>query len=139
MSMSNATENATLKMHLQGTDPSYRAGATQYLALVTDAAGAVNEASPVANECTYTGYARVALTKASAWTDNGSNFTNAALIQFGKRTDGGATQTATAFVIVDTASGAISQGIIGVLSAPLDISLNIQPQFAIGDLTVTAE
>lgn len=27
MSMSNATENATLKMHLQGTDPSYRAGA----------------------------------------------------------------------------------------------------------------
>jgi hypothetical protein len=85
--MSNATENQTLKMHLQGTDPSYRAGATQYLALVTDAAGAVNEASPIANECTYTGYARVALTKASAWTDNGSNFTNANLIQFGKRTD----------------------------------------------------
>ncbi|TXH12649.1 MAG: hypothetical protein E6R02_04495 [Gammaproteobacteria bacterium] len=74
MSMSNATENATLKMHLQGTDPSYRAGATQYLALVTDAAGAVDEASPIANECTYTGYARVALTKATAWTDNGSTF-----------------------------------------------------------------
>lgn len=35
MSMSNTTENATLKMHLQGTDPSYRAGATQYLALFT--------------------------------------------------------------------------------------------------------
>ena len=35
MSLSNATENATLKMHLQGTDPSYRAGATQYLALFT--------------------------------------------------------------------------------------------------------
>ncbi len=69
MSMSNATENAALKMFLQGTDPSYRAGATQYLALVTDAAGAVSEASPVANECTYTGYARVALTKASAWTE----------------------------------------------------------------------
>ena len=26
MSMSNLTENATLKMHLQGTDPAYRAG-----------------------------------------------------------------------------------------------------------------
>jgi len=139
MSMSNATENATLKMHLQGTDPSYRAGATQYLALVTDAGGAVNEANPVANECTYTGYARVALTKATAWTDNGSNFTNAGLIQFGKRTDAGATQTATAFVVVDTPSGAVSQAIIGDLSADLDINQNIQPQFAIGDLTVTAE
>lgn len=139
MSMSNATENQTLKMHLQGTDPSYRAGATQYLALVTDGGGAVSEAAPIANECTYTGYARVAITKATAWTDGGSSFTNADLIQFGKRTDGGATQTATAFVVVDTASGAISQGIIGTLSAELAINLNIQPQFGIGDLTVTAE
>lgn len=139
MSMSNATENDVLELMLKGTDPSWRAGATQYLALVTDAAGAVSEASPVANECTYTGYARVALTKASAWTDNGSNFTNAALIQFGKRTDGGATQTATAFVICDTASGAINMAVIGTLSASLDIALNIQPQFSIGDLTVVAE
>jgi hypothetical protein len=138
MSMSNATENATLKAHLQGTDLPYRAGATQYLALVTDAAGAVDEAAPIANECTYTGYARVALTKATAWTDNGSTFNNAALIQFGKRTDGGATQTATAFVVVDTASGAISQGIIGTLNADLDINQNIQPQFGIGDLAITA-
>lgn len=138
MSMSNATENQTLKMHLQGTDPSYRAGATQYLALVTDAAGAVDEATPIANECTYTGYARVALTKATAWTDNGSTFNNAGLIQFGKRTDAGATQTATAFVVVDTASGAISQGIIGTLSAELDINQNIQPQFGAGDLAIAA-
>lgn len=139
MSMSNATENQTLKMHLQGTDPSYRADATQYLALVTDPGGAVSEATPVANECTYTGYARVALTKSSAWTDNGSNFTNANLIQFGKRTDGGATQTATAFVVVDTASGAISQGIIGALSAALAINENIQPQFGASTLTVVAD
>lgn len=139
MSMSNATENQTLKMHLQGTDPSYRAGATQYMALVSDPGGAVSEASPIANELTYTGYARVPLTKATAWTDGGSSFTNAALVQFGKRTDGGATQTATAFVICDTASGAITQGIIGTLSADLDINENIQPQFGIGDLTVTAD
>lgn len=138
MSMSNATENATLKAHLQGTDLPYRAGATQYLALVQDPGGAVDEAAPIANECTYTGYARVALTKATAWTDNGSTFNNAALIQFGKRTDGGATQTATAFVVVDTASGAIAQGIIGTLNADLDINQNIQPQFGIGDLAITA-
>jgi hypothetical protein len=139
MSMSNATENVALKMFLQGTDPTYRAGATQYLALVTDAAGAVSEAAPIANECDYTGYARVPLTKATAWTDGGSSFTNAGLIQFGARSDAGATQTATAFVVVDTSSGAISMGIIGLLSAELDINQNIQPQFAIGDLTITAE
>lgn len=139
MSMSNATENDVLEMLLKGTDPSWRSGATQYLALVTDASGAVSEASPVANECTYTGYGRVALTKASAWTDNGSNFTNAALVQFGKRTDAGATQTATAFVIVDTASGPVNMAVIGALSAELDINQNIQPQFGAGDLTVTAE
>ena len=139
MSLSNASENDALQMFLQGTDPSFRAGATQYLALVTDGGGAVSEAAPIANECTYTGYARVALTKATAWTDGGASFTNAALIQFGKRTDGGATQTATAFVVVDTASGAIAMGIIGTLSADLDINLNIQPQFAIGDLTISVE
>lgn len=139
MSMSNATENDILEVLLKGTDPSWRAGATQYLALVTDASGAVSEASPVANECTYTGYSRQALTKASAWTDNGSNFTNAGQITFGKRTDAGATQTVTAFVVVDTASGAINMGVIGTLSAELAVAQNIQPIFGIGDLTITAE
>lgn len=137
MSMSNATENDVLEMLLKGVDPSWRAGATQYLALVTGVS--VDEASPLANECTYTGYARVALTKSSAWTDNGSNFTNAALIQFGKRTDGGATQTVTHAIVVDTASGAVGMAIIAQLAANLDVSQNIQPQFAIGDITVTAE
>jgi len=137
MSMSNATENATLKMHLQGTDPAYRAGATQYLALVTGVS--VDEASPLTNECTYVGYARIAITKATAWTDGGASFTNAALLQWGKRTDGGATQSASHVLIVDTASGAVSQCIICALSANLDISLNIQPQIAAGDLAVVAE
>lgn len=144
MSLSNTTENAVLKMFLQGTDPSYRSGATQYIALVSDAGGGANvsEAAPIANELTYTGYERVPITKATGWTDNGSNFTNAAQVLFGKRTDAGATQTATAFVVVDTgpATGtAINMGIIGDLTADLDISQNIQPLFEIGTLTVTAE
>ena len=137
MSLSNATENQTLKMLLQGTDPAYRAGATQYAALVSLATP--DEAAPIASELTYTGYARVALTKASAWTDNGSSFTTAVQILFGKRTDAGATQTARSLVIVDTASGAISMGIIGALADALDINLNIQPILAPGDVTVSAE
>ena len=102
----------------------------------------MSEANPIANELTYTGYARIPITKATGWTDNGSSFSNAAQILFGKRTDGGATQTATAFVIVDTGpvkATAINMGIIGDLTTDLDISQNIQPLFDIGTLTVTAD
>lgn len=138
MSLSNATENDILELILKGVDPSWRAGGSQWLALVTDADGAVSEAAPIANEVSYDGYARVEITKATGWNDNGSNFTNKGQIQFGKRTNAG-TATVTAFVVVDTASGAIDMGVIGKLSAELDIGQNIQPQFAIGDLTITAE
>lgn len=137
MSLSNATENQTLKMHLQGVDPAYRANATQYAALVSLAAP--DEAAPIAAELTYTGYARIPVTKASAWTDGGSSFVNAVQFLFGKRTDAGATQQAKAMVIVDTASGAISQGIIAALADTLDINLNIQPIFAPGDVTISCE
>jgi hypothetical protein len=137
MSLSNASENQALKMFLQGTDPSYRAGATQYAALVSLAAP--DEADPLAAELTYTGYARVALTKATAWTDNGSTFANAVQILFGKRTDGGATQQAKAMVICDTASDAITMGIIAPLADTLDINLNIQPIFSAGDVTIGVE
>ena len=134
MSMSNANENQTLKMHLQGTDPAYRAGATQYLALFSADPG---ETGSLAAEATYTGYARVALTKATAWTDGGSSFSNANLIQFGACTAG--TTAATHFAVVDTVSGAVSQMISGALSATLNVSAGIQPQFQAGSLVITAE
>ena len=134
MSLSNATENATLKMHLQGTDPSYRAGATQYLALFTADPG---ESGSLVAEATYTGYARVALTKATAWTDGGSSCTNANLVQFGACTAG--TSAITHFAVVDTASGAVAQMISGALSATLNVSAGIQPQFQAGSLSITAE
>ena len=134
MSMSNATENQTLKMHLQGVDPAYRAGATQYLALFSADPG---ETGSLAAEATYTGYARVALTKATAWTDGGSSFLNANLIQFGACTAG--TTAATHFAVVDTVSGAVSQMISGALSATLNVSAGIQPQFQAGSLSITAE
>lgn len=134
MSMSNLTENATLKMHLQGSDPDYRAGDTQYLALFTADPG---ETGSLAAEATYTGYERVALTKASAWTDGGSSFTNANLVQFGACTAG--TSAITHFAVVDTASGAVAQMISGALSATLNVSAGIQPQFQAGSLSITAE
>lgn len=136
MSLSNATESDNLDWLLKGTDPAWRAGATGYLALVTGVS--VDEADPLANECTYTGYARIAMTKATAWSGSGDSRTNAALLQWGKRTDGGATQTATHAVWVDSASGAITMALIIPLDDDLPISLNIRPQIEAGGLTVTA-
>ena len=134
MSLSNTTENATLKAHLQGTDLPYRANATQYLALFTADPG---ETASLAAEANYTGYARVPLTKETAWTDGGSSFSNAALVQFGACTAG--TNALNSFAVVDTASGAVAQMISGALSATLNVSAGIQPQFAIGALTITAD
>jgi len=133
MSMSDTTEIAALAAFLQGTDPSYRAGATQYLALLT---GDPGESASMAAEANYTGYARVALTKASAWTGGGNPFTNAALIQFGACSAG--SNAITHFAVVDTASGAVNMCISGALSGTLNVSSGIQPQFAAGALSISA-
>jgi hypothetical protein len=140
MSLSNVTETAVLSALLQGTDPSYRAGTTQYLALFT---ADPSEPASLAAEANYTGYARVALTKASAWNNGGGNgaaFTNAALIQFGACTAG--TNAITHFAVVDTgpASGtAVNMMISGALTSTLNVSAGIQPQFSIGSVSVSAD
>lgn len=134
MSMSDATETAALNAFLRGTDPSYRAGATQYLALFT---ADPTEAASLAAEANYTGYARVALTKASSWTGSASPFTNTNLIQFGACTAG--TNAITHFAVVDTASGAVSMMISGALSSTLNVSSGIQPQFSAGALSISAD
>ena len=134
MSLSNTTETAALDVFLRGTDPAYRAGATQYLALFTADPG---ETASLAAEATYTGYERVPLTKATAWTGTASPFTNTNLIQFGACTAG--TSAATHFAVVDTASGAVSMMISGQLAATLNISAGIQPQFQAGSLSISAE
>ncbi|HRS38809.1 MAG TPA: hypothetical protein P5292_06480, partial [Bacteroidia bacterium] len=89
------------------------------------------------NEATYTGYARVALTKSSAWTGTSSPFTNTSLIQFGACSGG--SNTITHFAVVDTASGAVSMMISGALSSSLAVSSGIQPQFAGGALSISAD
>lgn len=136
MSMSDTTEIAALAAFLQGTDPAYRSGATQYLALFE---GDPGESASLAQESNYTSYARVALTKATAWTGAGNPFTNADLIQFPACT--GSTSAITHFAVVDTGparSTAVNMMISGALSATLNVSSGIQPQFAIAALSITA-
>ena len=134
MSMSNLTENDVLKMICQGTDPEWRAGATGYWALFT---ADPTETGSLANECSYTGYDRVAQAKSSAWTDGGSDFSNAELVQWPQCTGG--SETATHFAWVSSASGATTYMVSGALTASLSISNGIQPQAAAGALHITAE
>ena len=134
MSASNATENDVLKMICMGTDPSWRAGATGYWALFT---ADPTETGSLAAECSYTSYARVAQTKATAWTDGGSTFSNASLVQWPQCTGG--TNTATHFAWVSSASGATDFMVSGPLGSPLSISNGIQPQAASGQLQLTAD
>ena len=135
MSMSNTTENDVLKMMLEGTDPSWRAGATVWVALHT--ADPCEAGSAVTSEATYTSYARVAVTKATGWTDGGSTFSNAALVQFPQCTGG--SNAITHFSVVTTTSGAGQILVSGALSATLNVATGIQPQFAIGELDVAAD
>ena len=134
MSLSDTTEAAVLDVLLRGTDPSYRAGATQYLALFTADPG---ETASLAAEANYTGYSRVALTKASAWTGTSSPYTNTSLIQFGACSAG--SNALTHFAVVDTASGAVSMMVSGALTSTLNVSSGIQPQFAAGALSISCD
>jgi hypothetical protein len=138
MSLSNATETAVLDCLLRGTDPSFRAGASLYVALFTSTATTGElEAGTLTNEANYTGYSRKLITKSSAWTGTSSPFSNSGLIQFDPCTAG--TNTIRYFAIVDTASGAVGMMISGQLASDLSVSSGIQPQFAAGALQVSAD
>jgi len=133
MSKSNTTENDVLKCILTGVDPSWRAGATIYLAAYTADPGEAGTATT--NETAYTNYARIAITKATGWVDGGSSFSNAALLQFPQC---GAVPGAplSHIGLVSTPSGAGQIFYSGQLNDPLAIANLIQPQFAIGTLTI---
>ena len=133
MSMSNSAENKVLKALLQGTDIDFRASANLYLALFT---ADPTESGSFTNEATYTGYARVAMAKASAWTDGGSTFTNAGLLQFPQCTGGN--NTITHFAVCTLASGG-EVVVSGALNASLNISSGIQPQFSSASLSVGSD
>lgn len=136
MALSNLTKSDSLEFLLEGVDPAWRASPAGYLALVTGET--VDPANPLANECTYTPYVRIAQTKATAWSGSGATRVNANLVQWAKRTDGGATQIATHAVWVDTAAGAVGMALIIPLDDDMPISINIRPQAEAGTLTVNA-
>ena len=138
MSKSNSTENDVLKAILVGTDPSWRANATLYVSLHNaDPGEAGTQTSNETGGGVYAAYVRQPITKATGWTDGGSTFTNAALIQFPQCVGTG---DVIKYVAVGTlVSGAGQILYSGQLSADLTVANLIQPQFAIGSLSIAED
>ena len=136
MSKGNTTENDILEYVFKATAFSWNAIGNLYLSLHTADPGEAG--SQTTSEATYTSYDRVAVVRSgSGWTVSGNTASNAALVQFPQATGGSNTIT---YVAVGTASSGAGQILYsGALNASLAVSSGIQPQFAIGALTLTED
>ena len=135
MSKSNTTENDVLAAFLKGVSPAWMSNPNVYVALHTADPGEAGDQST--SEAAYTNYARQTMVRASAWTDGGSTFTNAELVQFPQCGASGATITHVS--IGELVSGAGQIFYSGALNSPLTVANLIQPQFAAGALSITED
>jgi hypothetical protein len=121
-----------------GLQPSGSAGSL-YVALHTANPGAGGGQST--SEAAYTGYARVAISRASgSWSISGSSPTsiaNAGAVTFPQATGG--SETETYFSIGDASTGAGKILWYGALTSSLAVSNGVTPQFAAGALVATAD
>jgi len=136
MSKANTTENETLDAILRAQDPSWRSNASRYIALHTADPG--EGGSATTSEAAYGSYDRVTVTAATGFSaGSGGSSANTGLLQFPECTSG--SETITHVSIVTTSSGAGQILYSGALTASRSISSGIQPQFAIGALTITED
>lgn len=146
MSATNAMETAVLQLYFTNTNHANIGDATGvrgsstagvfYVSLHTADPGETG--SQTTSEATYTSYARVSVARSGAgWTVSGNNVSNAALVTFPQCTGG--SSTITHFGIGTDSAGAGNLLFKGALNSSLAVSLNITPQFAIGELDVNAD
>jgi hypothetical protein len=136
-SKTNGEETRALQaiFHAEAGDTTTLRYVALYTATLTD-----TSATAGAGECAYTSYARVAVprvTGATGWTVSGNSCSNSAAITFPKATGG--TETATHFAILKNVEGTWTMLYWDDLTTPLDISTNVQPEFAAGALTITED
>lgn len=113
---------------MKGIDPSWRASATSYLALLT---ADPTVSGSFASEANYTGYARVAITKATDLTTVGDTTSNTGLVQFPQATGG--SSLCTYFAICTALTGG-TMLFYAPLGEAVDVKSPIQPQFKTGTL-----
>jgi len=146
MSKWNTWETKTLQLVFQNADPSYIGGSSGiqgstvagslFVALFTGDP-AEDQSGVAGNECSYTGYNRVAVARsAGGWSVSGNTATNAAAITFGTCQAG--TPTALYFgickAITKTTSDLLYSGLLS--GGGLAITIGVTPQIQAGDLTV---
>lgn len=133
MSKSNTTENDLMKLILNATALPWAAAANLYVALHTADPGEGGDQTT--NECAYTGYGRVSVSRDGAgWTVAGNQGENTAEITFGECTAG--TETATHASVGLAISGASQILYSGALTDALNISNLITPRFPVGTLVM---
>lgn len=149
MSASNAFETALLSLILQNANIANIGDATGlrgssvagvlYISLHTADPGEAG--SQTTSEANYTSYARVSVARNNTeWTVSGTAptlGTNANAITFPAATGG--SSTATHFGIGTDSSGAGNLLLSGALGASLAITSGITPNFAAGELDITAD
>lgn len=147
MSMQNSFEDDLLELlflntalpnigDASGLQPSATAG-SWYVSLHTALPGeAVSDQTQ--DEATYTSYARQAVARnASAWTVASGVVDNDAAITFPQATGGSETLTAFGLGFAATLAGDLKM--VGELTSSLAVSNGITPEFAAGDLDVSAD
>lgn len=119
-----------------GLQPSATAGVF-YISLHTSEP-AETVSAQTDNEAAYTSYARQSVARSgSGWTVASGLVDNDAAITFPAATGG--SETENAFGIGSDVSGAGNLDMTGALTAGLAVSSGITPEFAAGDLDVTAD
>ena len=139
-SKTTQSANDFVNYFLRSVAPSWGGATTLYLSLHTGAVGLGG--NQLTNEATYTGYARVALTRsaAGAFTAAASGSSvNAALILFGLCTGGTLPETLTHVSLGENASGAGTVIATGALNQSLVVNLNSRPEFDPATLQVSEQ
>jgi hypothetical protein len=146
MSASNSFENGILLLVFNNTNFALIGDATGlrgsstagslYVSLHTSDPGEAGDQTT--NEAAYTSYARVAVARSGAgWTVSTNTATNTAAIDFPACT--GSSSTCTYFGV---GTALTSTGVLlfsGALTASLAVSTGVTPEFAIGQLSVSAD
>ena len=129
--------NDVVNYLVRNAAPSWDGATTLYVSLHTGAVGLGGD--QLSNEATYTGYARVAITRSGAGAFNAASagvaLTNL-LIQFGQCTGGTLPETVTHASLGENASGAGTVIVTAALASPIVVNINSVPQFAIGTMSV---
>lgn len=122
MSKSNAFETDVLNLIFKDTAiPSL--GATIYAALHTADPGEAGTAAT--NEVTYTGYARVGITRGAGFTVTGNSVSPAANISFPAGTGGGGTATHFSFSVAATGTAKILYS--GAITPTITLGSGVTP------------